>query len=76
MNENYRTRLIRVETDLDLCFERVKNRDQRAHINVSDDKVLEYNRIAAKVELDWDLKITNNGDTPLSTIKDKILDLK
>ena len=31
------------------------------HIPVSDEKVIEYNKIAAQVKLVWDIEINNNG---------------
>jgi hypothetical protein len=39
----------------------VKSRSQADHIAVSDDRVIEYNAIAAGVTFDWDLEIDNNG---------------
>lgn len=60
----YRIKLIRVYADLDTCLARVKSRDSADHIAVSDDKVAEYNAIAATVRYDWDLEI--NNDPPAS----------
>jgi predicted ABC-type ATPase len=60
----YPIRLIRVFADLDTCLERVRTRNSSEHIPVSDDKVVEYNRIAATVSYDWDLEIDNNGPAP------------
>jgi len=59
--KKYPIRLIRVKTDLDTCLARVKNRSSAEHIPVSDDKVMEYNQIAAEVVYTWDLEIDNNG---------------
>ena len=56
----YAIRLIRVVAGLDTCFARVKNRDSADHINVSDEKVIEYNKIAATVKYDWALEIRND----------------
>ncbi|MDC0357205.1 hypothetical protein OAO01_00185 [Oligoflexia bacterium] len=61
LGRKYELRMIKVSTDLDLCFTRVQTRDTENHIQVSDDKVREYNRIAAKVELPWCAQIDNNG---------------
>jgi shikimate kinase len=57
-------KLVRVFCNLDICLERVKNRDNKNHIPVSDAKVAEYNAIAARVKLDWAVEIDNNGPAP------------
>ncbi len=44
----------------EICLERVRNRNSAEHIPVSDDKVVEYNRIAAAVTSDWDAEINNH----------------
>lgn len=75
MKELYSIKLIKVDTDLDLCFRRVKERNNKNHIPVSDDKVKEYNNIASKVVLPWDLVINNNGQQTIEKIKEKILNL-
>lgn len=56
----YKIKLIKVESALDKCLERVRNRDSSNHIPISDDKVEEYNKIAAQVSYNWDLVIDNN----------------
>ncbi len=61
LSAKYPIRLIRVTADLVTCLERVRSRDNTEHIPVSDDKVMEYNRIAAGVTYDWDLEIDNGG---------------
>ena len=61
LKNKYRVKLIKVETDLDECLRRVKSRDSANHIPVSDEKVREYNRIAARVQHSWDAIIDNNG---------------
>jgi head-tail adaptor len=50
-----------VYADLATCLARVKNRDSANHIAVSDEKVEEYNQIAAAVRYDWDLDINNTS---------------
>lgn len=57
--QKYPIKLIRVYADLDTCLARVQNRDSTDHIAVSDDKVMEYNKIAANVTYDWALEIDN-----------------
>jgi len=61
LESKYEVKLIKVETDLDECLKRVKSRDSTNHISVSDEKVREYNRIAASVKHPWDVSIDNNG---------------
>ncbi len=61
LKSKHETRMIKVETDPKICLQRVQTRDNKDHIPVSDNKVEEYNRIAAQVEYDWDLVIDNNG---------------
>lgn len=57
----YSVRLIRIKADLATCLRRVQSRSSAEHIPVSDDKVVEYNQIAAGVTYDWDLEIDNDG---------------
>lgn len=59
--EKYSIKTIRVYADLETCFSRIKNRDAAQHISVSDDKIAEYNTIAAGVRYNWDLEIDNDG---------------
>lgn len=56
----YAIKLIKVESALDKCLERVRTRNSADHIPVSDDKVEEYNKIAAQVSYNWDQIIDNN----------------
>lgn len=51
LKEKYEVKLIKVYADLSTCLTRVKNRDSSDHIPVSDEKVEEYNKIAANVEV-------------------------
>jgi hypothetical protein len=55
----YPVKLIKVETDLDECLRRVRSRDKMDHIPASDEKVREYNHIAASVHHTWDAIIDN-----------------
>ena len=61
LKNKYAIKLIKVETDLDECLRRVRSRDNANHVPVSDEKVREYNRIAARVQHSWDAIIDNNG---------------
>lgn len=58
--KKYFIKMIRVYADLRACFTRVKNRNNVENIAVSDDKVIEFNKIAATVTYNWDLEINNN----------------
>ncbi len=60
----YSIKMVHVWADLDTCMARVRSRSSHDHIAVSDDKVQEYNRIAADVTFDWDLEIDNTGPKP------------
>ena len=57
----YPVKMIRVFAELSTCLQRVKTRPRVNHIAVSDDRVEEYNRIAAQVSYAWALEIDNNG---------------
>jgi len=61
LTNKYHIKLIKVETALNKCLERVKNRDISDHILISDDKVEEYNKIAAQVSYSWHQVIDNNA---------------
>ncbi len=73
LDAKYEIKMIRVYADLDTCLERVRTRSSIDHIPVSDDKVVEYNRIAASVTYPWVLEIDNNqpasDDTILASIR-------
>ncbi len=56
----YSVKMIRVYANLETCFTRVKTRNNVEHIDVSDDKVTEFNQIAAAVTYNWNLEINNN----------------
>ncbi len=60
MSQKYHIQLIKIETELERCSERVKNRDGSHPIPLSIDKIEEYNGITAQVFYDWDLIIGNN----------------
>ena len=61
LKDKYHVKLIKVEADLDECLRRVRDRDNADHIPVSDERVREYNRIAASIEHPWDAILDNNG---------------
>lgn len=61
LKDKYEVKLIKVETALDERLRRVRDRDNANHIPVSDERVWEYNRIAASVKHPWDAVIDNNA---------------
>ena len=62
--DKYSVKMIRVYANLETCFTRVKTRNNVEHIIVSDEKVVEFNKIAAAVAYNWSLEI--NNDVPAS----------
>ncbi|WP_414583932.1 hypothetical protein [Scytonema sp. PCC 10023] len=61
LRNKYEVKLIKVSADLKECLRRVRNRDNSDHIPVSDEKIEEYNKIAASINHKWDAIIDNNG---------------
>lgn len=68
LEKKYTLKTIWVYADLDTCLARVKSRNSTNHIPISDDKVEQYNQIAATVTYDWDLEINNNAPASDDTI--------
>lgn len=60
LRNKYEIKLVKVSVELEECLRRVKNRNNADHIPVSDEKVEEYNKIAASVSHKWDAIIDNN----------------
>jgi len=60
LGKKYTVKLIKVVTGLEECLRRVRNRDSADHIPIAEEKVQEYNRIAASIEHPWDGIIENN----------------
>jgi len=73
--KKYPIRLIRIKADLETCLARVRKRDNTQHIPVSDEKVMEYNRIASQVTYDWDLEIDNSDQAEDRVVLDAIREL-
>jgi shikimate kinase len=61
LEKKYPLKMIHVMADPDICLARVKSRNRVDQLAVSDEKVSEYNKIAAAVTYDWDLEIDNNS---------------
>ncbi|MBD2539627.1 shikimate kinase [Coleofasciculus sp. FACHB-SPT36] len=61
LRNQYEVKLIKVYADLEECLKSLRNRDNSEHIPVSDEKVEEYNKIAASINHQWDAVIDNNS---------------
>ncbi len=72
LRSRYEVMLVSIRTPLERCLERVRSRDQTAHIPVSDDRVAEINERAAVVRLPWDLEIDNSGPASSNVILDHV----
>lgn len=65
-------KFLKVQANPALCIQRVLNRDNKDHINVSDKDVRMINELAEKVKCDYDLIIENDNagaEEILKTIK-------
>jgi len=76
LQSKYNVKMIQVKAGLETCLQRVQNRDSSDHIPVSDDKVMEYNRIASQVTFDWDRVIDNDPPASDDMILQSILSLQ
>ena len=74
LGKKYHLKFIQVTADLTECLRRVRTRDQSIHIPVADEKVLEYNEIAARVYFPWHAVIINDGNTSNDGIIQKLLE--
>ena len=59
LEQKYTLRYVRIVVPLDVCPERVRTRNSRDHILVSDRNVKKSNRMASQVTLPWDCEIRN-----------------
>jgi shikimate kinase len=77
LKKNFTVKLIKIQCDPELCLKRVRERDSKDHINVSDSDVREINEMAAKASFKYDLTIDNNSKTDEGVIKElsKIVNL-
>lgn len=51
--------LVKVEAPMALCMDRIHQRDASTHIQVSDDRIAEINKIATEIELPWTMTVQN-----------------
>lgn len=70
LKKDFIVKLIKVSSDPELCYKRVKNRDQSDHISVSDDQLFEINKLAGKVLLNFDQVIHNNTESDSAIIEE------
>jgi shikimate kinase len=63
LKAKYVVKLVKIETNPELCLKRLKSRDSSIHIPVSDDIVDKINQDALKVSLQYDLIIYNEKST-------------
>ena len=71
LRSQYDVKLLRIYSPLETCHQRVHDRDQTAHIPVSDALLRSINEKAAGVDLAWDLQIDNSKPMPESEILEK-----
>lgn len=72
LEKKYILKYVRVIAPLDICLQRVRSRDSSNHLPISDEKVEEYNQLAAKVILPWDSEINNHPPMTEEMIVDQI----
>jgi shikimate kinase len=75
LRAQFRVTLVAVRAPLDRCLERVRTRDERRHILVSDRRVQEINEQAVAVRLPWDLEIDNGGPAAPESVVRQFRDL-
>jgi shikimate kinase len=66
---DFSVKLIKIDAEPALCIERVKERDNKDHINISDNDVEKINKLAMKVKFDYDVVIDNNSKTVEEVLK-------
>lgn len=68
---DYIVKTIKINTDTEVCLDRIQNRDQSIHINFSNDLVKELNESIISKNLNTDYIIENNNK-PADDLKDEI----
>jgi shikimate kinase len=63
LKKDFMVKLVKIDTDALLCLQRVKCRESKNHIPVSDEIVQEINQISAQKQYNFDLIISNNNKT-------------
>jgi shikimate kinase len=72
LRASYHLRLVRITAPAEECLARVRKRDRANHIPVSDERVLEINRIAATVSLPWDIEVDNSKEGGLESVVEEV----
>ena len=60
LKKDFDVKLIKIDTDPVLCYERVKWRNHSGHIPVSDEMLAEINKLSERVCFEYDLILNNN----------------
>lgn len=63
LKKDYDVKLIKIDTDPELCIKRVKSRNRSGHIPVSDEMLIEINKLSESISYDYDLIFKNNNTT-------------
>jgi shikimate kinase len=72
LRSRYEVVLVSIRAPLEVCLQRVRDRDQAKHIPVSDDRVLEINTRASRLQLAWDLELENGQPASPAAIVERI----
>jgi shikimate kinase len=70
LRKDFIVKLVKIDTDPNLCLQRVKTRDLKNHIPVSDEQIIEINKVSAMRTFDFDLIIENNNKTDKELIEE------
>ena len=70
LRHDYKVVTIRINTDLDICLQRIRSRDQSIHINISDEQVGEINTAITSKNLKTEFTINNNNKTVIEIKRD------
>ena len=70
LRKDFSVKLIKIEADPKLCPKRIRERDSKEHINVSDSDVKKINELAMKVKFEYELIIDNNSKTEEEKVKE------
>ncbi len=60
LKKDYDVKLIKIDADPEICFTRVKFRNRYGHIPVSDEALIEINKLSESMCYDYDLILKNN----------------
>jgi shikimate kinase len=59
LQEGINVRYVKIDTPAEVCLSRVKNRDSKDHVNVSDEDVMKINKLAGEQAYEYDIVIDN-----------------